>query len=257
MTSVSEIQTDADEINSLLYAAKMGHWNVVWKILGHPSNPRKPFLLNCIPENRRWGVLHQAIWWNNLAVVSKLLQFSTCDIDIKAKEGVSEIGPSGGKTAEEIASGFERTEIVKLLQRKTSRIGGQAPETYHPLPSGREDYVLSLLKVTLAAYKNSFQPQLTESTTFSGLLREVWQTVNSVPGRWKVARDKVAEAMYVVCDETCGKIKACGKKQDLYEAKRIPLRRITCMTTSIRHSDGSASPTTGLVPVTWPWDPMY
>lgn len=148
MTSVSEIQVDAEEINSLLFAAKNGQWNVVWKILGHPSKPRKPFLLNCIPENRRWGVLHQAIWWNNYSVVNKLLQFPTCDIRIKAKEGVSEIGPTGGKSAEEIASGFKRTEIAQLLKNNVSRLGAQAPETFHPLSSGLEDYVLSLLKVT-------------------------------------------------------------------------------------------------------------
>lgn len=218
MTSVSEIQVDAEEINALLYAAKNGQWNVVWKILGHPSKPRKPFLLNCIPENRRWGVLHQAIWWNNYSVVNKLLQFPTCDIRIKAKEGVSEIGPTGGKSAEEIASGFKRTEIAQLLKNNVSRIGAQAPETFHPLSSGLEDYVLSLLKVTLAAYKTAFQPQQIESKTFNDLLREVWQNVNAVPGRWKVARDKVAEAAYVVCEETCNNIKACKRKQEFYEA---------------------------------------
>jgi hypothetical protein len=143
MTSVCEIQTDADEIKTLkMRAAKYGHWKEVWKILGHPSNPRKPFLFNCIPENRRWGVLHQAIWWNNLAVVRKLLKFNTCDIDIKAKEGVSEIGPTGGKTAEEIATGFERTAIVDVLQKRRSW-WEQMPETYHLLPTGKEEYVLS------------------------------------------------------------------------------------------------------------------
>lgn len=218
MTSVSEIQTDADEVNDLLYAAKNGQWNKVWRILGHPSSPRKPFLLNCIPENRRWGVLHQAIWWNNYSVVKKLLQFATCDINIKAKEGTSEIGPTGGKSAEEIASGFGRTNIVQLLQKNISRIGAQSPQTYHLLSSEREEYALSLLKVTLAAYKTAFQPEVTESQTFDGLLQDVWRKINSVPGRWKIARDKVAEAAYVVCNETCNKIKACKNKQEFYSA---------------------------------------
>lgn len=147
-----------------------------------------------------------------------VLQFPTCDIRIKAKEGVSEIGPTGGKSAEEIASGFKRTEIAQLLKNNVSRIGAQAPETFHPLSSGLEDYVLSLLKVTLAAYKTAFQPHQIESKTFNDLLLEVWQNVNSVPGRWKVARDKVAEAAYVVCEETCNNIKACKRKQEFYEA---------------------------------------
>lgn len=90
MSSVRDVHAIAEEIRTLLTSAKHGQWDVVWEILGRPSEPRQPLILNCISEYRRWGVLHQAVYWNNYPVVKKLLKFSTSDISIKAKDGTNE-----------------------------------------------------------------------------------------------------------------------------------------------------------------------
>lgn len=122
MSSVSDIHAIAEDIKTLLKSAKRGKWDKVWEILGEPSEPRQPLILNCISEYRRWGVLHQAVYWNNYNVGKKLLKFSTCDISIKAKDGTNEKGPFGRKTAMDIAKEFKRTEILELLNWQTVRL---------------------------------------------------------------------------------------------------------------------------------------
>ena len=213
MASFSDIQSDAEDINKLLYAAKTGKWDVVWQILGRPTRPRKHFLINCIPENRRWGVLHQAIWLNNMIIVKQLLECAACDVNLRAKEGISEIGQTGGKTAEEIAVGFKRTEIAELLKQKASCFTPQDTQTFFLLSSECEDCILSLLKITLSAYKNTFLPQGINNQSFEKLLRNVWRRIDTVQGHWELVRDKVAEASFVVCQRTSDKIKECKSKE--------------------------------------------
>lgn len=223
MSSVSDIHAIAEEIRTLLTSAKHGEWDTVWEILGEPSEPRQPLILNCISEYRRWGVLHQAVYWNNYSVVKKLLKFSTCDISMKAKDGSNEKGPFGGKTAIDIAEDFERTEILELLsnwQKTTPRDVHmlQTLLTFYKLPTMGEDCNLYLLTLTLASYETTFIPPNSKSKTMKELLYDVWKNVDAVPGCWKTARDKVAEAAYVVCQHTYENILACQNKESFYGA---------------------------------------
>lgn len=223
MSSVSDIHAIAEEIRTLLTSAKHGEWDAVWEIWGEPSEPRQPLILNCISEYRRWGVLHQAVYWNNYSVVKKLLKFSTCDISMKAKDGSNEKGPFGGKTAIDIAEDFERTEILELLsnwQKTTPRDVHmlQTLLTFYELPTMGEDCNLYLLTLTLASYETTFIPPNSKSKTMKELLYDVWKNVDAVPGCWKTARDKVAEAAYVVCQHTYENILACQNKESFYGA---------------------------------------
>lgn len=223
MSSVRDVHAIAEEIRTLLTSAKHGQWDVVWEILGRPSEPRQPLILNCISEYRRWGVLHQAVYWNNYPVVKKLLKFSTCDISIKAKDGTNEKGPFGRKTATDIAEDFERTEILELLSDwQTARpIYERMPQTlltFYMLLTEGEDCNLYLLTLTLASYETTFIPPNSESATLEELLYDVWENVDAVPGRWTAVRDKVAEAAYVVCQHTYENILACQNKESFYGA---------------------------------------
>ncbi|CAG2209827.1 unnamed protein product [Mytilus edulis] len=47
--------------------------------------------VNAIPEDRRWGVLHQAVWWNKQDILKKLLCMPACDSRVQTKETTSEI----------------------------------------------------------------------------------------------------------------------------------------------------------------------
>lgn len=221
MSSVRDIQRNAKEIKTLLKFAKHGKWEGVWLILGEPSAPRQPLFLNCIPENRRWGILHQTVYLNNYHVVEKLLKFSTCDINIKAKDGSNEIGPFGRKTAKDVANDFKRTEILELLGHTARPIDLHMPQTlltFYMLPTEGGDCDLFLLTLTLASYETTFIPPNSESTTLENLLYDVWENVDAVPGRWKAVQDKVAEAAYVVCHHTYKNIIACPDKESFYGA---------------------------------------
>lgn len=103
------IEQDQKDMDLLLESAKFGRWEIVWGIL-----EKKPFLINCCPENRRWTVLQQAVWWNNTEIITKLLKMPTIDTYGTAKQGKSEIGDDGGLTAFEIAEKFKYDAIAQL-----------------------------------------------------------------------------------------------------------------------------------------------
>ena len=46
-----------EDSTEMVLASKNGHWDTVWTILD-----KKPYLVNSIPKERAWAVLHQAVW---------------------------------------------------------------------------------------------------------------------------------------------------------------------------------------------------
>lgn len=70
------IDEDAKDISQMVEKAKYGQWDDVYSIL-----ERKKNIINCIPEERAWGALHQAAWWQNEDAVLKLLDIPTCDTE--------------------------------------------------------------------------------------------------------------------------------------------------------------------------------
>jgi len=215
----NSIEEDANDVNKLVTAAKMGKWNEVFRILGSPENPKKTHLINCIPENRRWGVLQQAVWWQNTDVIRTLIRFRTCDPFIEAKEGRCEMGSSSKKTALEIAQGFGYLGVAKVLENNVCGIEEQELDTFQLYTADTENETLGLVQITLAAYKNTFCPkQIDQSTSLLSVLKEIYRDMNSSATRWKAIRDKICESVYVVCDDTYEKIKACTTREDFYQA---------------------------------------
>ncbi|CAC5415907.1 unnamed protein product [Mytilus coruscus] len=102
--------------NKCLKQQKMGNWSRVWGILGTPSRPLKPYLTNLIPEDRRWGLLQQAVWWNNHVAIRTLFQFQACDKTLMVKKGISEKGPTGAFVAKQIAALFGYLEAAKIIK---------------------------------------------------------------------------------------------------------------------------------------------
>ena len=64
----------------MVSAAKNGKWSEVYSILD-----LKQYLINCIPEEQAWGALHHAACHKNKDAVRKLLDYPTCDSEIKDK----------------------------------------------------------------------------------------------------------------------------------------------------------------------------
>ena len=192
------VDEDARDVSRLVASAKDGQWGNVFRILDH-----KPKLINCIPEDMAWGVLHQAAWWQNEDAVVKLLyQYPTCDSEIKTKQDLENItGP--GKTPEWIAKTLNggNQKIADLLLRfhinqRNERFGGDIP-TYITYQEGEKiDRVgPPLLRLTLASYKKIFHPsKIDQYAPFKMIMKETFQY--EVDGlHWEHAMEKICSSI--------------------------------------------------------------
>ena len=217
-STTSSIEQDHKDLALLLESAKFGRWDKVWNILGSPLNVKKAYMINCCPENHRWTVLQQAVWWNNTEVVAKLLQFTTIDTYRKAKEGKSEIGDDGGLTAFEIAEKFKYAEVSNLLNGLVCGIENQEVDTFHPYRREIQNQELGLLRITLAAYKNTFHPSTIDPTKpIMVVLQDVFSSINSTT-RWGTVRDKMSESVFLACQDYSEEIKACESRDAFFES---------------------------------------
>ena len=103
------IEEDSKDVQEAVYSAKYGDWDTVFSKL-----KKKPFLVNCIPEGRSWGILHQAVYWNDIEAVRKILNNKACDALIKTKKcRAGEVGPSS--TAVDIVETLGSSERIKSM----------------------------------------------------------------------------------------------------------------------------------------------
>ena len=107
----------------LVLAAKNGFWDTVWTILKH-----KPYLINYIPEERSWGLLHQACYWENEEAVVRLLNNPYCDPHLLTKNGLR-------------ANDITRTSRLKRLIEAAQGGGdkGVKPDEPHSLEQMKQD----------------------------------------------------------------------------------------------------------------------
>ena len=85
-TNKTETSVAGNFENEIELAAKMGEWDQVWKLLG-----KDPYLINCIPAERSWGILHHACYWENECAVRRILSTPSCDPNLVTKDGLRAI----------------------------------------------------------------------------------------------------------------------------------------------------------------------
>ena len=56
---------------------------------------KKPYLVNAIPEQHAWSVLHYAVYYDDISAIEELLKVPNCDIEIKAKADHGNVGAAG------------------------------------------------------------------------------------------------------------------------------------------------------------------
>lgn len=216
-SSTRSIEQDRADIQRMFAGAKEGNWGEVWRILGTPGRPLKPYLINLVPEDRRWGLLQQAVWWNNHAAIRTLLQFQACDKTLKAKDGISEKGPTGGNTAQQIADLFGYLEASKIIQNHITPESEEDIETFYDGNSSIENEEYGLFRLTLAAYKGAFHPSYVDKTKqLPVLLNDIFKHVNTGKN-WIAVRDKVSQSLYPACKEASNVVSQCTTKLDFYK----------------------------------------
>lgn len=137
-TPIAMTDENAWDVSRMVEQVKYGRWEEVFSILDRKRN-----LINCIPdlEERAWGVLHQAAWWQDEGTVEKLLyQYPTYDSEIKIKQDQANAsGP--GKTPEWIArtlKGNKKLQTSILENKRNERFGGDIP-TYVTYQEGEKN----------------------------------------------------------------------------------------------------------------------
>lgn len=189
------VDEDAKDVSQMVLAAKYGRWSEAYVILN-----KKPYLVNCIPEDRTWAALHQSAWWQDESAVRKLLSYPACDSLVKTKGGKNESGAN--KTAAWVARNVKHNESIAVIldeftnSEREKRFAGHIP-TYVTYQDGEEmdRKGLPLLLVTLANYKRTFHPDnVAPHTAFLALAKEVFEHVAETT-HWREARNKVSSSL--------------------------------------------------------------
>ncbi|KAH3863488.1 uncharacterized protein LOC127866563 [Dreissena polymorpha] len=218
MAKRNDIDTESEIINSLLLAAKGGEFKIVWTIIGTESHPRKTYLINVIPENRRWGIIHQAVYWEGKGkeVLRTLLAIPGCDINSRTKACTSECGDTSRQTPAQVADAYRYTNVRAILDSATMPKDSLV-HTLQPYENYNEQAALGLLTVTLAAYKKTFHPSpIDPNKDIVTVLADIWRDLLSSDVRWKAIRDAVADAVYIINEENSNNIKKSENTEQLF-----------------------------------------
>lgn len=211
-SSFRDLENESVLINDLVLAAKQGNFKRVWDIIGEPDSPKKAHLLNCIPDNRRWGVLHQAVFWNDVNILKKILKYEACDADMRAKRCTSECGDTSGMCALEIARAYKYPDMDRILSSHTNNILNQK------LPTFQTKLHLGLLSNTIAAYKSTFHPgYISPYKSNIEILNDIWKDIESKTARFEAVKKQVCDAMHIVSTKNAEMIMGTTTKENFYK----------------------------------------
>lgn len=209
----NDIENDSKRIDRLLCSAKEGNWDQVWTILGSPGS-YSTRLINSIPENRRWGVIHQAIFWKNPDILNKLLSYPECDSHM----GTKKCNDESSQTATQVAEKYKYKDMSNILEKHDNRIMKQNIPTFLPIQNYFESKSMGLITVTLAAYKKTFHPKpIDPQKTITSVLRDIFSDINTSNTRWKDVMEKVSDCVYIVSEEHYNKILGSKSIQMFYQ----------------------------------------
>ena len=208
------IEDECFVVNELLLYAKEGYWDGVLQILGQPTRPKKAYLINVIPEARRWGILHQSLYWKNETVLKTLLQFPSCDPNIITKQYTTPAGEKTHDSAVEVARKQKFAVAERILESHAFET--QIQDTFLPEDTDIDRKGLSIIAITLAAYKNTFHPErIDPKLTMFDILQKIYRTMNTTDS-WMKIRDIIYDYAFVIdAGQTIGNSQT---RQAFYEA---------------------------------------
>ena len=208
---------EADLIREITMLAKYSEWNDVWRILD-----RNPDLVNCIPNERAWSVLHHAVWYDNANAVRKILSYSGCDPQIKTKLDRAKDSGAGMRPIE-LAKSQEVKAILKAAEgRQLTNV--EAPtklnvKNIRNSLGGCINKTLSCNQGVLIPHKWSFGEHDTiQSIPY--LMRTIFEFVNTADN-WVNTRNKISLTIQQYWKQLGdnlwrGKAMICDTKQCFY-----------------------------------------
>ena len=209
-----DIKEDNLDVEKAVSSAKFGNWSTVFDIIR-----KKPYLINCIPEQRTWAILHQAVYWNDLNVVTQLLDFPNCDALVKTKQcRNNDANPSS--TPKEVAEQMrDRPAIYSKLNYhennvRESRFSGKI--THIVQRSEGEEVVdnLPLFMLAVINYRKTLlSPGTCPATHLVDLLKQIFKEEDH---HWGGVKEKLHNAMYAVDKASADEFKSASSKTDFY-----------------------------------------
>lgn len=208
------IEEDSFIVNETLLYAREGIWLQVLETLGNPNNAKKAYLINVIPEERRWGILHQALYWKDEDILKTLLKFPQCDPTIMTKVYTTETGEKAQDSVAEIATKHKFDAALKILEGRT--FATQDTDTFLPAYSNIDKCGKSIIAITLAAYKMTFHPDKVDpNLQVVDVLQSIFQTMDTTKA-WEKIRDIIYDCALVV--DEFKKIGNSRNRAEFYEA---------------------------------------
>ena len=208
------IEEDNLDVENAVCSAKFNKWSTVFDIIR-----RKPYLINCIPEQRSWAILHQAVYWNDMNVVTQLLDFPNCDALVKTKQcRNNDARPSS--TPKEVAKQMgDRQAIYSKLDYhvnyvRKSRFSGKI--TFIVQRSEGEEVVdnLPLFMLAVINYRKTLlDPGTCPATHLIDLLKQIFKEEDH---HWGGVNEKLHNAMYGVDKRSADDFKSSSSKTDFY-----------------------------------------
>ncbi|VDH93658.1 Hypothetical predicted protein [Mytilus galloprovincialis] len=214
-STTNGIDEESTKVKAVVYAARQGNWDSVFSIL-----KTYPHLVNAIPEDRRWGVLHQAVWWNKQDILKKLLCMPACDSRVQTKETTSEIGETSACTPQEVAQKYKYTDMEKLLEQHSIKLTTEEEledlPTFHYQNSDVQLKGLGLLRITLASYRQTLCPfTINKHKSLAGVMEDIFRHIDTEEN-WTTVKTKICDSLYTVCKPAVTVLKATKTKQEFY-----------------------------------------
>lgn len=180
----------------MVLAAKNGNFSRVFSILD-----RKPYIVNCIPEERAWSALHQAIYLGSFESVVRLVQDYGADVSVCTKvDRAASADP--GTDALSLAFIQKKKDIYNfLLMHTLIQLTAEKKQdiSYFTLHKNGNVYPFQkypLYKITLASYKELFMKSKSTLDAKKQIIHIVEDVFTNIDASWKDATIKVRNTLY-------------------------------------------------------------
>ena len=178
----------SEQTERMITYARGGNFREAFKILDD-----YPVIVNYIPPDRAWGLLHQAAYFNDYDAVKKILENPKCDPFLCTKQTREDI-IKAGSTAYLIAKDPKVKMLIKQYEEiKLKSLKAKSMPTLVSIDSEQEIEVESIV-LTLNCFENVLHPKTLNSKhslIYSNLMSDIFEFIN-LGSNWKRARRAVS-----------------------------------------------------------------
>ena len=209
MFNPKAIEKDNEDVHKTVLDAKAGDFSKAFKII-----KEKPNLVNAIPAERAWSVLHQAVYMNNVGAVQRILSLPNCDPNIKAKRDRAGIGKAGmtplqlaermGNRCQMLLEDHDKGKTVEEVTYLSLTDDGTLPFVSVPY----YDIAAAFLKTDL------LKKITCDGSDFTTMSEKMYDLVES---DWEYVRCAIAECLYPFDKVLAEKLRSVQFKDELKE----------------------------------------